>query len=589
MSHKHIISSVDYEGFIEALARRMKSDPTFKDYDFSASGLRAIMKMLAYHGNQQAFINNMLFNEGYIKTAEMYENVGSRASFLSYTPSSKRAARCYVNITVKVESPTSPSELTIDSRNRFMGTKDGKPYFFSPIAQYTSSEKNSQNEYVFENVELYQGNWAYNNFEVTGTAVDTYALPNKNIDIETLQVEVRPSPSETTSVVYNRWRSAYDLKSDAKLYFIQFNRNGLYEIEFGDGIMSSKPVDGSVVYVRYLVTDGDSANGIGTLDPATSIGGFGNINIEVVSKASSGSDRETTSSIRANAPIAFASGGSAVTSRDYGSIVKEKYPNAMTFSWGGEDNIPPKHGFVMVAVKPHDKETLSSIEKSELEAFIKTRNVGSIFPKVVDADPYRLNVKVKIYWLPTYTSLQESGLKSLVVEGLRKYSKEKLEAFGRELDVGDLNTYITDLESSIRKNVVSVDYERQFKPSKLSPENVTVEFFKDIKPGTVKMTNFQMKAENNVVYEMRDDGNGSLFIYRTSVGSLEALYNDKSVGVVDYTKGEIQLKSILIPVTVDGDYVKVFAESASFDQNVHVGRDVILSINTINIEAQVSA
>jgi len=57
---------------------------------------------------------------------------------------------------------------------------------------------------------------------------------------------------------------------DSKVYFIQETEDGHYEIYFGDGILGTKVLDGNLIVVEYLITNGSNANNIGSQDSSAS-------------------------------------------------------------------------------------------------------------------------------------------------------------------------------------------------------------------------------------------------------------------------------------------------------------------------------
>ncbi len=579
MTQGKIISDVDYDQFKEKLIKYMQADPQFSDYDFSGSGLNTIMKILATHGVQQGFMGNMLFNEAYFKTAEMYENVASRSAFLSYTPSSMRSAYAYVNVKVRVADANSPNTLTITPNTRFVGNKDGKPYFFSVLGDVISTVKDANDDYHFENVKIHQGSWVNQSYTVAGDAIDTYVLGNENVDTETLTVNVRASETDSTTTAYALYRSAFDLASTNNLYFMEVNRNGLYTVEFGDGVLSNKPDDLNIVNVKYMVTDAEAANGIGVIEAASTINGYGGIEVTVVEKASSGSTRESIESIKFNAPIAFASGGVGTTSRDYKGLVKDRFPRAIANSWGGEDNTPPLNGYIVVAVKPHDKETLSAQEKAELTSYIEDRNVGSILARIVDVDYYYINLNIDAQWNPTQSNFIASGLRSEIRSKAAEYSRLQLEEFGEEYDNGKMSEFINGVDNSIVKNVISVEFERRFLGNDLAPQSDTLKFYKSIKPSSVVVSGFTMDQGSDHI-EIKDDGKGSMFMYRNGLLESETVF-----GSVDYLSGVVTVSALQVHAVVRADgMVSVKAVSDSFDQNVSVGQNVVVKIEEVSVK-----
>ena len=70
----------------------------------------------------------------------------------------------------------------------------------------------------------------------------------------------------------------------------------------------------------------------------SSIDGVTGITVTTVSNAVGGSEPETISSIKLNAPLDYATQGRAVTAEDYKVYVRKLFNNTQAVSvWGGED------------------------------------------------------------------------------------------------------------------------------------------------------------------------------------------------------------------------------------------------------------
>ncbi|QZI90448.1 hypothetical protein MYOV003v1_p0124 [Vibrio phage 207E48.1] len=583
---KRNISDADYEGIVAGLRRLAKSDPTFKDYDFDGAGLTSILRLLALQGNQQAFTNNMLFNEGFLKTAEMRENAGSVASFLSYVPGSKRCAELYVDVTVVPYSGvTPPLEITMKTNDGFLGVKDGQTFNFMPAENVTARLENGS--YLFKNVRLIQGVWATNTFTVNGAAIDSYVIPNIDIDIETLDVGVLDNDNTQVAETYNRYRSAYDLGRENKLFFLQLNRENKYEIEFGDGVFSKKLDDQNVIVVNYLLTKGIEGNGIPSVIPASSIGGFPNVSVVGKLPSTGGANEETVESIQHTAPLSVGRNGSAVTDGDYVVKAKEFYPSASVTSWGGEVNIPPRHGYTFVAIKGADGKNLSTQAKATLKENLRQYNVGSVTPLIVDAEDYFINVTSQVFWNPAVTNARSPAMRTKVIKQLRSWSKSNLEKFNTKFDKGALTSFITDVDGSIRTNVTDVTYEKRYTVDNISNQPPkTVNFHKDLKAGSVRVKGFTMSPVDPEIvavytyYASDADSDGNIYIYEDKSG-VTRRYSGTPIGKVDYVTGLIHINPTNFNTV--SEYVSVSVEAATINQNLDSVRGQIIQLNELNI------
>lgn len=574
MTDKQNITNVDYEGLIEGLIKAGQSDETFKDYNFSGSGLRSIMRLLALAGNQQAFSDNMQFNELSIKNAEMRENVGALAAFLSYVPMSAKGSIINVDISVKVPTgyATPPLDLTLEPDNTFIGIKDGTSYQFSPLQSVTVPLVDGY--YPFKNIELTQGRWVYNSFEVSqgnDSFIETYVLPNTDIDISTISVFVQTSSTSTEMTEYKRYSNPYELGSDSKIFFLELNQNGEYQIEFGDGKLAKHIEYPNVVVVRSMTTKGSDGNDIGSLTSTMPIGQFADVSLVVNSSSSNGAEQESIDSIKRHAPMAYGTDGLAIVASDYSSVLHEKFPTAKITSWGGEDNIPIMHGFTIIAVKPASADTLTDVEKASGIAFLEDRNVGSIWPKIVDADIYQINPTLDIYWYANKTNLDSEGVEAYSTKIVREYADKYLNDFKTEFDP-DIMSQVLRGSDMIKRVVVSATFEKTIKLFVGSEYTGNISFHKPIKTGTVTSSSF---LYNDKLCSVKDES-GLLNIYDND----NVLVTE--IGKVDYTLGDISLIKLLISGTTDVD-VQFTVQPESNDISVVSMRDEYLSIGTIKI------
>ena len=140
-----------------------------------------------------------------------------------------------------------------------------------------------------------------------------------------------------------------------------------FEVYFGDGVFGYKPINGNIVILDYVVTNGALADGASTFKASTTIGGYSNVTTLATASASGGGFAETVDSIKFNAPLKYASQGRAVTPDDYKSILPSVYTNIKSVQvWGGEDNDPAIYGRVYISIRPKTGDTLTNSTKSTI-------------------------------------------------------------------------------------------------------------------------------------------------------------------------------------------------------------------------------
>ena len=110
-----------------------------------------------------------------------------------------------------------------------------------------------------------------------------------------------------------------------------------------------------------MITNKTVFNGASSFSSPSTIDGVTGITVTTVSNAVGGSEPETISSIKLNAPLDYATQGRAVTTEDYKVYVRKLFNNTQAVSvWGGEDgsfdtstgvSSTPEYGKVFISVK----------------------------------------------------------------------------------------------------------------------------------------------------------------------------------------------------------------------------------------------
>lgn len=580
------VPSLDVRAFEYLIKQRMKADPTFKDYDFEGSGLSAIVRLLASDANAIGFMNNMLYGEGHLHSAQQRSNAGLAASFLSYTPDNYRAATIYADITVTpYDASTAPDEIVMDRRAMFVGAKDGKSYNFTVVEPVSAQLVDGS--YKFTNIKLVQGNWLYKTFDVEGSAITSYKIPSQNVDINNLVVQVQESDTATGRNTYSRYVSPFDLGQYAYLYFVELGIDNYYTLEFGDGYLCRRVEDGNVIYLQYLETAGALGNDITSITSASSIAGFSQIDVTMISERSSGgADPESLEDIKRLAPLNYQAGGAAVAETDYAVMVERLFSNVLRAkSYGGDTLSPPDSGYVYIAVIPSVGEKLTDAEKAEIASTLDKYNVGSITPKVVDVDITYIQVETLVYWDPTSTSYNDAQLKATVKSGIQNWGMANIVGFDELFDKEILQDAISKMDRSIASNITSVRYKRHFKPQYGLLDSFTFDYGRTIKPGSVLINGFKpLPAEVDFTYYIRDVS-GVLNMYKVSTTDSKE-YLVQSVGVVDYTKGVVELQRITVS-NYNEEGVTILVTPDGLNQNITVKQNQVMNIGDITVNTEV--
>ena len=355
------ISELDFDAIKVNLKNFLSKQAEFSDYNFEGSGFAILIDLLAYNTHYLGFNANMLANEMYLDSADIRANVVSLAKMLGYTPSSAKAPVASVDIVVNDATGTT---LSMDKGQTFTTSVNGTTYNYITNEDLTISPVDGV--FKFSNVSLYEGTQTTFRYTVDEQDPDQkFIIPSANADTSTLKVKIQTSLQDTSSTTYSQVTGLTKLSSESNIYFLNETDTGKFEVTLGDGILGSKPQQGNIVILEYIVSNKSLSNGASTFVPAGSIGGFSNITVTANSVSQGGSEPESKESIRFNAPLQYTAQDRAVTTSDYETKVLSVYPNAQSVSaWGGEDDETPIYGVVKIAIKAASGSTLTTQTKT---------------------------------------------------------------------------------------------------------------------------------------------------------------------------------------------------------------------------------
>ena len=579
------LPQLDVRALEYIIKKRMKSDPTFKDYDFEGSGLSSIIRLLALDSNNLAFLNNMQFGESNLLTAQQRTNAALAAQYLSYVPKNKCCSTVVARIEVEpYENHSIPTELVLDKKASFVGFKDNKPFNFCVGEPISAPYNKELNKFVFENVVLLQGEWNSKSYVVEGSAVSKYKIPDKDVDINHLLVQVQDDLTSGGFITYDRYKTPFDLDQFAFLYYVDLAIDGFYGIEFGDGFVSRKVEDQKRVYISYLSTQGADANGVSKINPASSIGGFGRIEVSIDKPASGGKDEETLEEIKFLAPLGFQAEGTAVGASNYESLTRSLFTNVVDArAYGGETLPLPAAGFVYISVVTQDGLPLTDSERASMTETISRYNVGPVSVKFVDAELVYINISADVYWNPTLTQLSEEDLKTHLKNNIIKWGEKNFHGFSSLFDKQMLESDIAKMERSVISDIVLARYSTKLKPEVGVQNYYNINFGRTLAEGSLLITDYRpVPADIESKYLVRDIA-GTVKLFRITEGKT---FFVKDVGTIDYKNGVVDLYDVTVSRTPDDGYM-LFVSPDGVNQNLTPMPKQILKIGNIDIRTEV--
>tara|TARA_B100000287_G_scaffold82256_1_gene74913 strand:- start:5525 stop:7396 length:1872 start_codon:yes stop_codon:yes gene_type:complete len=583
------ITDLDFDDIAANLKEYLKGQQTLKDYNFEGSNISLLIDLLAYSSHVSAFNANMVASELFLDTAQIRKNIVSRAKEIGYTPTSATASMTTIDLQVNnpIIGGAVPTSLTLNRGHKFKTVFDGVQYPFVLLESKTISPLNDI--WKFEGLELYQGTMNSDIFMYNGQVQNQrFALTEEGVDTSSITVTV-----ESTGGSSSAWTENTDislLNKDSKVWYVQENDLGQFEIYFGDGVISAEPLDGDTITVSYLVTNETHINGASVFSMTDSIANNTDVTLTTITNSSGGKDKEGIESIRFAASKFYTSQNRLVTVDDYKSKLQTLYPGADSISvWGGEDNEPPQYGKIFISIKPSQNvNKLTSSEKTLLKDKMKSLNMLTVRPELVDADIIDILVTTNFKFNPRATTKTASELETLVRAAIVTHDTTHLSGFDSIFRHSVLTSDIDSAESSILSNITTVKLRKTLTPTLGQSKGYTVEFgggnsfynphtgHNKAGGGIITTTGFTVSGFTETFY-FDDDGEGNLRRY--SLTGSTRVYADSQAGTVDYSNGKITINGVNILNTVNTDDTIHFTVIPNSYDSVAF-RNNLLDINT---------
>ena len=472
------LSSLDFNLIKQNFKTYLQGQTQFQDYNFEGSAIDTLLDVFAYNTQYNSFYLNMVANEMFLDSAVQRRSVISHAKLLDYTPHSAICPVAYVN--VKFTGVSAPT-VTIPAYSTFLSEQiNGVNYVFTNINPYTATTNLITNVCNFANVAIYQGVVASTSFTVNQATNPTYTfeLPDSTIDTTTIQVIVQQSTSNSSIQIFKPAANSLYLDGTSQVYFINEALNGNYNISFGDGILGKKLTDGNIVQVTYLSTEGVSASGANSFSLMTSVGGYNNT-ITGYLPATTGSNKETITSIKFQAPKAYAAQGRAVTKDDYISAIQQNtlFGFDAVNVWGGQENDPPVYGQVFVCLKPKGSYKLTQTQKQTIiDQVLKPISLMTVVPTIVDPDYNFVKITANVIYNSTQTTFTASQMSRSVFNSITNFATSTLNNFNSTFSSSELIVQIQNTNQAIIANEISIQLQKKFYPSLTGSQSYTFKF-----------------------------------------------------------------------------------------------------------------
>jgi len=564
-------TNLDFDQVKTTLTNYIQSNSNFTDYDFQGSNLSTIIDLLAYNTYITSYNANMVTNEVFIDSATLRENIISLARNIGYVPRSKKAARAVISFTVNTTNiiPT-PATLTLKAGPvaGTSGSFGNSSYIFSILEDISVPVRDGVAE--FNNITIYEGTLLTSNFTFNSRDVNQkFILPNAGIDTDLISVKVKTNESSTASVSYKLQDSLFDINSSSNVYYIQEVEDERYQIFFGDGIFGKSLKDGNFIPINYIITNGDSANGVNSFtfngrltyirnaQTYTVTSGISLITTELSS--SGGEVIESTDSIKKFAPRIYASQNRCLTANDYETLIPSRiYPETESISvFGGEEVIPPQYGKVFISIKPKSGDFIPNLIKENIKLKLKKYAVAGIVPEILDLKYLFLEIDSKVYYNSNLAPSAEY-ISSIIQNNANKYAESsEMNKYGARFKYSKFLKIIDDSQDAVTSNITTVNMRRDLRVQINTWAEYTIGFgnafhIRSMNGYNIKSSAFRINGIANADVYISDIPNvnritGSLFLFTVpTINSATPTIVKRNIGNINYVSGIITLNPINI-------------------------------------------
>ena len=562
-------ANLDFDQIKTTLKDYLQTNANFTDYDFEGSNLSTVIDLLAYNTYITSYNANMVTNEVFIDSATLRENIVSLARNIGYLPRSRKASRTSISFFVDTtEIIPSPSIVTLKKGvvATTAGTFGNQSYIFSILEDISVPVFNNIAE--FTDIVIHEGNVLNINFTYSlRNPTQKFIIPNAGVDTELISVHVKSNEQSTRKTKYNAHSSLFDIGRDSKVYYLQEIEDERYQLLFGDGVFGKKLEEGNFIEADYIVTNGDTGNGVGRL----SFGGnltysrngedyniTSGISLMTTNAYATGGEMiESIDSIRKFAPRIYASQNRAVTAADYESLVPARiYPETESISvFGGEELIPPQYGKVFISIKPRTGDFLPNLIKENIKMRLKKYAVAGIVPEILDLKYLYLEIRSQIYF---NSNLARNGavVSDIVQNNANKYAESsELNKYGARFKYSKFLNIVDQSHEAITSNITTVEMRRDLRLVLNKVTEYSIGFgnqfhIRSMSGYNIKSSGFTIEGITNTVY-ISDIPNtnrvtGSLFLFTIpNPNSYSPTIIRRNIGVINYVSGIITLNPIV--------------------------------------------
>lgn len=466
------MKELDYVKTRKDLETALSTRPVWKDFNFAATGVSALLDILAYNSHRMSFYAKMLMDESFVDSAHTLPAMLSHAKRLGHLSRGKKAAQLVVAVTARFPlASTLGGVVTVPRGARFKGANAANDtrVFTALTPQYLVETTPTATHRVFTgNVLVHEGTFKTTHWVVGGAALNPlYTITDANADLTTLEVSWR-APSTTLDVPVKPAGGPDDIGKAAFYAFRE--RLGTAKLVITDELPNASRLD-----AKWLSTSGAAGNGVKavvfaaqTPSSPSELAAAEFVVVQTPEVSMGGSDEETVEELRVSIPESWRVQRRAVTPGDIAAVIRSQYGDVSAVeAWGGEEDTPRRYGKTVVCVIPRSSRRLSLAGRQEVARLLAPYKLAGEDLLFADADRIEVEAKVVVTTTGAVTAGEvKAGAEAVVAAFFKTASAEPLVSLsGRRLaqafeGMEGVDAVYTELTAARRvvASAVTMDY-----------------------------------------------------------------------------------------------------------------------------------
>lgn len=514
----------------------LKGQQEFLDYDFEGSRMNVLLDLLSYNTLYIQQFGNSAVYESFMRTANLRSSVVQGAQDNGYLPASRSSAK--TQIMLECTHDLNEFSIRIPRGTRFFAyarDTSADPYTFVSTEDVIAL-KDTENKY-YPRVKLAQGRIVRT--ETKFNKLKPILIRDENIDRSEVRLFV--DGAEWTNWTY---KSMVHAGSTSTIYYMRETIDGHTEFYFGEGEQSVsvagdaleanyigglKPIEDSKIVIEYIRTDGARANGATEFSYADTLQ---YISIQKIYEnpddskdyvgADGGGDPEDIERIRELGTIKRETQQRCVTATDYDTFVSERFGSIVQAVQTFTDQYKP--GYAFIAIKPKSGLYLTSVQRDDIQNYLKPFNLAPITPSVISPNYLFLRTNVKVTYALNKLQESEQWLHSKVIDQIDRYYTNEVEIFNAGFALSKMLTYVDKADHSVIGSTASIEMVREVQNFFQTPE-AGIKYYNQITPGELKSNEFIFVSDPNytvriVGSEADDRGKGKMIIGPFKTGDI---------------------------------------------------------------------